>query len=61
MQKTRMRTFACVLDGEITLVLDTKGWCAAAGRRQSGAARHQPRLSNRSIRPCMVAPWHDVA
>ena len=43
MQKTRTLDFCLILEGEITLVLDTEE-VRAQGRRYRRAARHQPRL-----------------
>ena len=61
MQKTRTLDFCVILDGEITLVLDTEEVHLAAGDTvvQRGT---NPAWSNRSDRPCSIAiSSHDAA
>src|SRR6266581_112736 len=54
MQKTRTLDFCLVLEGEITLVLDTEEVHLKAGDTVVQRGTHHA-WSNRSIRPCVVA------
>lgn len=61
MQKTRTLDFCLVLEGEITLVLDTQEVLLAAGDTVVQRGTHHA-WSNRSGRPCVVAiTSHDAA
>ena len=61
MQKTRTLDFCLVLDGEITLVLDTDEVNLAAGDTVVQRGTNHA-WSNRSNRPCTIAiSSHDAA